>query len=186
MKIIKTKINDLKIIRPNIYKDNRGYFFESFNLLKYKKIMNKKLFVQDDHSYSKKNVLRGIHFQIKKPQNQLLYLVKGKIFIVFIDFRPNSNTFKKKFSLILDSKKHNQIFQPAGVGSGYYVLSDYSHLIYKVSELYSKGNESGIMWNDKDLNIKWPCKKPILGKNDKKNLNFKDINFLEIKDLKIL
>lgn len=186
MKILKTKINNLKIIHPTIYKDGRGYFFESFNLLKYKKIINKNFFVQDDHSYSKKNVLRGIHFQIKKPQNQLLYLIEGKIFIVFIDLRPNSSTFKKQYSLILDSKEHNQIFQPAGVGSGYYVLSNYSHLIYKVSEIYSKGNESGIMWNDKDLNIKWPCKKPILSKNDKKNLNFKDINFLKIKDLNIL
>ena len=83
MKTLDTKINNLKIIKPKIYRDNRGYFFEIFNLKKYKKIISDNRFVQDDHSFSKKNVLRGIHFQHKKPQNQLLYLVEGKIFIVF-------------------------------------------------------------------------------------------------------
>ena len=183
MKVLDTKINNLKIIKPKIYRDKRGYFFESFNLKKYKKIMPDNHFVQDDHSFSKKNVLRGIHFQHKKPQNQLLYLVEGKIFIVFVDLRPKSKSFKKQLSLILDSKNHRQIYQPAGVGSGYYVLSKQSHLIYKVSELFDKKNESGILWNDKILNIKWPCKYPILSINDKKNEKFEDINFYKYRDL---
>jgi len=183
MKVLNTRIRDLKIIQPKIFKDSRGYFFESFHLKKYKKIIINNNFVQDDHSFSKKNVLRGIHFQFKKPQNQLLYLVEGKIFFCFIDLRPNSITFKKQFSLILDSKKHKQIFQPAGVGSGYYVLSKQSHLIYKVSELYVKKNEQGILWNDKKLKINWPCKSPLISKNDKKNLKFEDIDFYKFNDL---
>ena len=183
MKVVNTKINNLKIIKPKIFKDNRGYFFESFNLKKYKKIIPNNYFVQDDHSFSKKNVLRGIHFQHNKPQNQLLYLVEGKIFIVFIDLRPKSKSFKKQYSLILDSKNHIQIFQPAGVGSGYYVLSKQSHLIYKVSEFFYKKNEGGILWNDKILNIKWPCKFPTLSANDKKNSKFEDINFYKYRDL---
>jgi dTDP-4-dehydrorhamnose 3,5-epimerase and related enzymes len=154
-----------------------------FILFRYKKFILDNNFPQDDHSFSKKNVIRGIHFQIKKPQNQLLYLVEGKLFFFFIDIRPHSNTFKKRITMILDSKKHRQIFQPAGVASGYCVLSMYSHLIYKVSELYEKKNEIGIIWNDKKLNIKWPCKKPIISKNDKKNFNFQDIDFSRYKDL---
>ena len=183
MKTLDTKINNLKIIKPKIYRDNRGYFFEIFNLKKYKKIISDNRFVQDDHSFSKKNVLRGIHFQHKKPQNQLLYLVEGKIFIVFVDLRPESTSFKKKHSLILDSKNHVQIFQPSGVGSGYYVLSKQSHLIYKVSELFDKKNEKGILWNDRTLNIKWPCKSPILSDNDKKNEKFENIKFYKFNEL---
>ena len=183
MKVLNTIINDLKIIKPKIFRDKRGYFFESFNIKKYKNIILDNHFVQDDHSFSKKNVLRGIHFQHKKPQNQLLYLVEGKIFIVFVDLRPKSKSFKKQYSLILNSKNHVQIFQPAGVGSGYYVLSKQSHLIYKVSELFDKKNESGILWNDKMLNIKWPCKFPKLSGNDKKNARLKDINLYKYRDL---
>ena len=183
MKVLNTTINGLKIIKPKIFRDKRGYFFESFNVKKYKNMILDNHFVQDDHSFSKKNVLRGIHFQHKKPQNQLLYLVEGKIFIVFIDLRPRSKSFKKHFSLILNSKNHMQIFQPAGVGSGYYVLSKQSHLIYKVSELFDKKNENGILWNDKILNIKWPCKFPKLSDNDKKNARLKDINLYKYRDL---
>jgi dTDP-4-dehydrorhamnose 3,5-epimerase len=183
MNVFETNIRDLKIIQPEIYKDSRGYFFESYNSRLYKKITKKNIFVQDDHSFSKKNVLRGIHFQTKKPQDQLLYLVEGEIFICFIDLRPRSNTFMKTYTTILKSDKHKQIFQPAGVGSGYYVLSNRSHLLYKVSELYHKGNEGGIIWSDKDLKIKWPCKKPILSSNDKNNLKLIDINFNKYKDL---
>ena len=183
MRVFNTKIRDLKIIQPKIFRDKRGYFFESFNSKLYKNLIANSNFVQDDHSFSKKNVLRGIHFQIKKPQDQLLYLVEGKIFICFVDLRPNSITFKKQLNLILNSLTHKQIFQPAGVGSGYYVLSKQSHLIYKVSKIYSSANECGIMWNDKKLNIKWPTNKPILSKNDKNNLNFKDINFKKFKNL---
>ena len=183
VKVLNTIINGLKIIKPKIFRDKRGYFFESFNVKKYKNMILDNHFVQDDHSFSKKNVLRGIHFQHKKPQNQLLYLVEGKIFIVFIDLRPKSKSFKKQHSLILNSKNHMQIFQPAGVGSGYYVLSKQSHLIYKVSELFDKKNESGILWNDKMLNIKWPCKFPKLSGNDKKNARLKDINLYKYRDL---
>ena len=183
MKVSNTIINGLKIIKPKIFRDKRGYFFESFNVKKYKNMILDNHFVQDDHSFSKKNVLRGIHFQHKKPQNQLLYLVEGKIFIVFIDLRPRSKSFKKHFSLILNSKNHMQIFQPAGVGSGYYVLSKQSHLIYKVSEFFDKKNEKGILWNDRTLNIKWPCKSPILSDNDKKNEKFEDIKFYTFNEL---
>lgn len=180
-------ISGLHLIKPKIYRDNRGYFFESYNKDKYKKINNKTNFVQDDHSFSNKNVLRGIHFQYKRPQSQLLYLVSGKIFIVFVDFRINSNTFLKHNSIILDSKFHYQIFTPPGVGSGFYSLTTNIHLIYKISELFKNDkNEVGVQWNDKDLNIKWPCKKPIISDKDKNNLLISELNFNKFTDLKKL
>ena len=169
--IKKFKIKDLLLLKPKIYKDDRGFFFESYNKKKYQKLIKINKFLQDDHSYSKKNVLRGIHFQYKRPQAQLLYLVTGKLFMVFVDFRPNSNTFLKYDKIILDSKNHYQIFTPPGVGSGFYSLASSNHLIYKISEIYKNDkNEMGIMWNDKTLNIKWPIKKPILSLKDQNNL----------------
>ena len=186
MKVSNTKIKDLKIIQPKIFKDSRGYFFESFNLKKYKKIINNNKFVQDDHSFSKKNVLRGIHFQIKKPQSQLYYLVSGKIFLVIVDFRPLSKTFLKYVSFILDSKNHTQVYTAPGIGSGFYALEKNIHLIYKISKHYEKNNEIGVLWNDKKLKIKWPCKNPLLSEKDKNNLKIKEINFNKYKDLNFI
>ena len=118
MKIIKYKIKGIFKILPSIHKDKRGYFFESYHEKKYKKIFFSK-FVQDDHSFSKKNVLRGIHFQYKNPQSQLLYLVTGRIFLVLVDFRPKSKTFLKHQIFNLNSKNHEQIFSPPGVGCAF-------------------------------------------------------------------
>ena len=168
-----------------MFNDSRGYFFESFNKKKYKKIISENL-IQDNHSFSKKNVLRGIHFQYKKPQSQLFYLVTGKIFVCFIDFRLKSKTFLKKQYITLDSAKHEQIYMSAGLGSGFVSLSSNIHLLYKVSMLYSPKNEMGIRWNDPFLKIKWPCEKPLISKKDLTNPFIKDLNFDNYNDLKIL
>ena len=183
MKIYKTKIKDLKIIEPKIFKDNRGYFFESYNYDRYKKYIKEK-FVQDDHSFSKKNVLRGIHFQYKKPQGQLFYLITGKIFLVAVDFRLNSKTFLKHKKFILKSDGHEQIYTPPGVGCGFYSLENNNHLVYKITKTYKPGNEIGVIWNDNILNIKWPCKKPIISDKDKCYSKIKNISFNKFKDLK--
>ena len=187
MIIKKTKIKSLVQIEPNIYQDKRGYFFESYQSKKYQKISKNINFLQDDHSFSKKNVLRGIHFQFKNPQAQLFYLVTGKIFLVAVDFRPNSKTFLHHEKFILDSRFHHQIYTPPGVGSGFYSFGKNNHLIYKISELYKNNkNEIGVMWNDKELNINWPCKKPIISTKDNNNKLITDINFYKFEDLKNL
>ena len=183
MRYFKYAIKGVIKIQPTIYKDKRGYFFESFNSKKYKKIIGNVSFVQDDHSFSKKNVLRGIHFQIKKPQSQLYYLVSGKIFLVIVDFRPLSKTFLKYVSFILDSKNHTQIYTAPGIGSGFYALDKNIHLIYKISKHYERNNEIGVLWNDKKLKIKWPCKSPLVSEKDKNNLKIKEIYFNKYKDL---
>ena len=142
MKIIKTKIKNLFIIKPKIYLDKRGFFFESYVKNKYYKF-SKKLFCQDNLSLSKKNVLRGIHFQWKKPQAQIIHLIMGKIFVVFVDFRPKSKTFLKKIELVIDSKDNIQVLMPPGVGSGFYSLGKKNIIHYKVSEYYNPKYEIG-------------------------------------------
>ena len=183
MKVTKYTIKGLLKFRPIIYRDNRGYFFESYNYDRYKRYIKEK-FVQDDHSYSKKNVLRGIHFQHKKPQGQLFYLITGKIFLVVVDFRPKSKTFLKNKTFILQSNTHEQIYTPPGVGCGFYSLEKNNHLVYKITKTYKPGNEIGVIWNDNSLNIKWPCKKPIISGKDKKYSKIVNISFNKFNDLK--
>tara|TARA_Y100001970_G_scaffold149443_1_gene183374 strand:+ start:15457 stop:16017 length:561 start_codon:yes stop_codon:yes gene_type:complete len=183
MKLVKYKIQGLYKIKPKIYYDNRGYFFESYNSNKFNNSLIKDKFVQDNHSFSKKNVLRGIHFQYKNPQSQLFYLASGKIYLVVVDFRPNSKTFLKKQSFILDSKKHEQIYMSPGLGSGFLAISDKINLLYKVSKIFSRDNEIAVIWNDPLLKINWPIKKPIISKKDLKNFYIEDIDFKKFKDL---
>ncbi len=183
MEIENTLIEGLKIIKPNMFLDERGYFFESYNDHRYKKMLKNESMIQDDHAFSKKNVLRGIHFQTSNPQEQLLYLAKGKIFYIAVDFRPKSKTFLQHISMEIDSQHHKQIFMPRGVGSGYYTISEEVHLLYKVSRLYGENVEDGIIWNDPSLSIEWPCDDPILSEKDKKNKLIKDVDFNKYPDL---
>ncbi len=186
MKLETFNIKGLYLIKPKIFYDERGYFFESYNKLKYETQINTEVFVQDDHSYSKNNVLRGLHLQISNPQAQLLYLVTGKLYFVFVDFRPKSKTFLSHTSINLDSDKHYQIYMAPGIGCGFYTLSDNVNLVYKISKMYGEVNEIGIMWNDSDLNIIWPCKNPLVSEKDNNNFYIKDINFDDYKDLREL
>ena len=186
MEIKSFSIQGLYLIKPNIFCDERGYFFESYNKQRYEKEIDTKSFVQDDHSFSRKNVLRGIHFQTHNPQAQLLYLVTGKIFFVIVDFRPNSETFLQHLSFNIESDNHNQIYMSPGLGCGFYTLTDNVNVIYKISKLYGQSKDIGIRWNDSDLNIDWPSKDPILSKKDEENLLVKDIDFKKYKDLMTL
>ena len=171
MKIIKTNFNGLKIYEKDSYNDKRGYTRELF----LNKLLNKK-FPFDLISLSKKNVIRGLHLQIKKPQGKFITVLKGKIFDVVVDCRKNSKTFGQYFSIILSEKKNSSLFIPEGFAHGYCSLSSDSLLHYKMTEYRDKKLERGILWNDKDLNIKWPLKNPIISDKDKSNLSFKNFN----------
>ena len=174
MKIIKTKFNGLKIYKKNSFKDKRGYTRELF----LNKLLNKK-FPFDLISLSKKNVIRGLHLQIKKPQGKFITVLKGKIFDVGVDCRKNSKTFGQYFSIVLSEKQNNSLFIPEGFAHGYCSLTKDSLLHYKMTEYRDKKLERGILWNDKDLNIKWPLKNPIISVKDKSNISFK--NFIRNK-----
>ncbi len=169
MKIIETNFNGLKIFKKQTFNDKRGYTRELF----LSRSINKK-FPFDILTFSKKNVLRGLHLQVKKPQGKFITVLKGKIYDVSVDCRKNSKTFGKYFSMILSEKENNSIFIPEGFAHGYCVLSDSCLMHYKMTNYRDKKLERGINWNDKFINIKWPIKKPIVSVRDSNNISFKE------------
>ena len=176
MKINKTFIEDLLIVEPQLYKDERGFFYESYNKNKLDKIINI-VFVQDNESKSKKGVIRGLHFQ-KPPfeQTKLVRCVSGEILDVAVDLRTNSKTYGKSFSIKLSSENNKQLFVPKGFAHGFQILSETAIVNYKVDRFYNPKSDSGIIWNDKDLSIDWnPDIKPILSSKDLKLISFKKL-----------
>ena len=170
MKILKTEFKDLLICKKTTHKDNRGYFRELFLQ---KNFQNQ--FPFDAMSFSKKNVLRGLHLQLKKPQKKFITVLKGEIFDVCVDCRKYSKTFGKYFSINLSEKTNQSILIPEGFAHGFYALTKDVVLHYKCSNYRDKNSETGILWNDNSINIKWPCKKPLVSKKDQKNQIFDDL-----------
>ena len=158
MKVISTKIPDVKVIMPDIFKDDRGYFFESFNQKNFNKAIGSKInFVQDNESKSKKGVLRGMHYQ-KQPfsQGKLIHVNQGEIFDVALDIRKESPTYGEWVSEILSADNKKQLWIPEGFAHGFLALSEEVKVIYKTTQFYSKNHEKTIKYNDKKFNIKWP------------------------------
>ena len=176
MKISKTFIEDLIIIESPLFKDDRGFFYESYNKKNLDKII-KIAFVQDNESKSNRGVIRGLHFQ-KSPhaQTKLVRCVSGEILDIAVDLRKNSKTYGKSFSIELSSENNKQLLVPKGFAHGFQVLSNEALVIYKVDEYYNPDSDSGIIWNDKDLSIEWNLDlKPILSDKDLKLMSFKDL-----------
>ena len=166
MKITDTKLEGVKIIEPKKYSDSRGFFLESYNQKKYLDAGINLKFVQDNHSSSKKGVLRGLHFQKSRPQGKLVRVTRGKVFDVIADVNKDSKTFGKYLSIELDSLHHKQVYIPPGYAHGFLVLSDTADFLYKCTDYYNPEDEGGVMWNDNLLNIDWPIKNPILSEKD--------------------
>ena len=167
--IKRRKFENLFLIKNKTFKDSRGYFKE---IIRENKIKAKfPFFVM---SYSRKNVIRGIHVQMKKSQGKFITVIKGKIFDVAIDLRKNSKTFGKTFTCTLSEKNSNSIFIPAGFAHGFLCLSKNCAVYYKCTNYRDQNSEKTIKWNDKNLNINWPIKKPILSQKDSLGINFKD------------
>jgi len=167
--IKKTKFKNLIILKNITHYDKRGYFKE---LLKEKNFKNKFPFTV--MSYSKKNVLRGVHMQTKNPQGKFISVLKGKIFDVSVDLRKNSKTFGKYFSCILSEKNSKSIFIPPGFAHGFLTLEKENYIIYSCTKYRDGKNEIAIKFDDKNLNIKWPSNKPIISVKDKNAINFVD------------
>jgi len=172
MEIKKTKFKDLLVFNSKNFFDKRGLFRE---LVIQKMVKEKLIFTVV--SKSKKNVLRGLHMQKKNEQGKYISVIKGKILDVVVDCRKKSSTFGKHFKIILSEKNCKSIFIPRGFIHGFLGLENENIVIYGCTNYRDKNSEIGIKWNDKDLNINWNIKNPILSKKDSKNLNFKDINF---------
>jgi dTDP-4-dehydrorhamnose 3,5-epimerase len=164
------KIKGIKIFKSNPYYDKRGFFKEIYK----KKILKNKDFIFHCMSVSEKNVIRGLHFQTKNPQAKFLTIIKGKIFDVMVDLRKKSKTFGKYFSVVLSNKSTTSVYIPEGFAHGFCGL-DKENIVYYGCTKYRESNyELGILWNDPDLKIKWPIKRPILSKKDLENISFKE------------
>lgn len=151
-----TKIEGLKVITPQVFGDERGYFMETYNYNDFKEAGIPEVFVQDNQSASKKGVLRGLHFQINFPQDKLVRVVKGEVFDVAVDLREGSKTFGQWHGEILSAENKKQFFIPKGFAHGFVVLSDYAEFCYKCTDFYHPNDEGGLLWNDPEIGIEWP------------------------------
>ena len=181
MHVIKTEMPDVFIIEPKVFGDERGFFFESFN----QKMWQEKTgltqhFVQHNHSRSARNVLRGLHYQIKQPQGKLVRVVRGEVFDVAVDIRKSSPTFGRWIGAHLSEKNKKQFWVPEGFAHGFVVLSEYAEFIYLATDFYAPEHERAIIWNDPDLAIDWPvAAQPILSEKDQKASLFRDAEVFE-------
>ena len=163
-------------IYPEVHKDNRGYFFESFKQNEFKDNNLEINFVQDNQAKSTKGVLRGLHYQRKNPQGKLVWVTLGKVFDVAVDIRRGSPTFGQSVSTILDDKSHLRFYVPPGFAHGYYVLSDRAIFNYKCTNFYYPEDEYGIIWNDPSIKIEWGEGDKIISNKDANHLNLNEIN----------
>ena len=164
---------EIIMIDPDIHGDERGHFLETYQAKRYAENGIAENFVQDNLSYSQRGVLRGLHYQLGTPQGKLVWVVEGEVFDVSVDIRRGSPTFGKWISVILSSKKYNQVFIPEGFAHGFCVISETATLLYKCTDYYAPKEERGIQWNDPALGIDWPVAAPILSKKDRTYLSLK-------------
>lgn len=162
MKVIDTKIPDVKIIEPAVFGDERGFFMETWQQKKFEDLIAKRTFVQDNHSKSKKGILRGLHFQTENTQGKLVRVVYGEVFDVAVDIREGSPTFGQWVGVYLSAENKRQLWVPEGFAHGFYVTSDEAEFVYKCTDYYNPSAEHSIAWNDPELAIEWPFEEGIL------------------------
>ena len=175
--LISTPIKNLYVIKPKVFGDNRGFFLETYQKKDFSSLGLNYDFVQDNHSKSKKGVLRGLHYQINYPQAKCVRVIQGEVFDVAVDLRKGSPTYGKWYGIRLSSENKLMLMIPRGFAHGFLVLSDEAEFVYKCDEYYHPEDEGGIIYNDPDINIEWPHidTEILLSEKDKKHTNFKDI-----------
>jgi len=180
MKVQVTRIPGVLIVEPVVFGDDRGYFMESFNEREMRSIGIDAHFVQDNHSRSARNVLRGLHYQINQPQGKLVRVVNGKIYDVAVDIRRNSPTFGKWVGVELSAENKRMFWLPPGIAHGFVVLSDSTDFLYKATDYYAPKSERTILWSDPDLGIEWPLAgQPILSAKDAAGKSFDEAEVFE-------
>jgi dTDP-4-dehydrorhamnose 3,5-epimerase len=175
MNVVPTEIPEVLIIEPKVFEDDRGFFFESFNRRAFaKKTGVEADFVQDNHSRSSQNVLRGLHYQIQQPQGKLVRVVAGAVFDVAVDIRKSAPTFGKWVGCLLSAENKRQLWVPVGFAHGFVVVSQTAEVLYKATDYYAPGQERCILWNDPDLAINWELTAPpVLSAKDQAGQPFK-------------
>ena len=179
MKVTPLSIPDVLLIEPQVYGDERGFFFESFNQNEFEKALGHKInFVQDNHSKSIKGVLRGLHYQLPpKAQGKLVRVIQGEVFDVVVDLRQSSPTFGKWVGEILSADNKKQMWIPEGFAHGFLTLSDTAEFLYKTTDFYSKDHEQAIIWNDETIGIDWPLQEVLLSSKDSAAVSFKEAKY---------
>jgi dTDP-4-dehydrorhamnose 3,5-epimerase len=175
MLIIPAEISDVLIIEPRVFEDDRGFFYESFNEKSFAEKLGVDIhFVQDNHSRSTQNVLRGLHYQIQQPQGKLVRVVVGSVFDVAVDLRKSSPTFGQWVGRVLSAENKRQLWVPAGFAHGFCVMSEIAEVLYKTTDYYAPQHERCVIWNDLDLAINWPLTTaPIVSTKDQAGQSFK-------------
>jgi len=176
-KFIKTSIEGLYIIEPTVFGDERGYFMETYHAKEFKEAGLDMTFVQDNHSKSRKGVLRGLHFQYTNPQGKLVRVIKGEVYDVAVDLRKDSITYGKWEGVTLSEENKKQFYVPEGFAHGFLVLSEEAEFTYKCTNFYDGEDEGGVLWNDSDIGIKWP-----IGNIDEVILSEKDKQLKRLKE----
>ncbi len=181
MNIQPTEIPDVLLITPKVFGDKRGFFKETYRASSYAEMGIKGPFVQDNHSGSEHNILRGLHYQIRHAQGKLVWVVRGEIYDVALDLRRGRPTFGKWVGAILSEENHQQIWIPPGFAHGFYVLSEWAEVVYKVTDIYAPKWERTILWNDSALDIPWPLQagSPILSEKDQNGKRFAEAEVYE-------
>ena len=166
IKVKNTSLEGFHIIEPHCYKDDRGFFLETYQEDIYKAVGITDKFVQDNQSRSIKGVIRGMHFQVNRPQAQIVTIMRGSVFDVGVDLRQNSPTFGRWHGVELSATGQRQVYMAPGIAHGFCVLSDLADLHYKVSATYDSGDEGGLLWRDENIGIQWPIDNPIISYRD--------------------
>ena len=175
MKVLEAPLSGTLILEPKVFEDKRGFFLESYNEQVFTALGIQERFVQDNHSYSKRGVLRGLHYQVQKPQGKLVRVVSGEVLDVFVDLRRKSPTFGRWHAVKLSGENRRLAWIPVGFAHGFEVLSEGAHVLYKSNEFYASELERTILWNDPDLKINWEVAvEPVLSEKDKIGVRFRN------------
>lgn len=169
MKVLETVLPGVLIIEPKVFGDARGFFLESYQAERYRKLGIAHTFVQDNHSRSARGVLRGLHFQRSRPQGKLVSVSRGSVYDVAVDINPASPTCGQFVAVELNDENHRQLWIPPGYAHGFCVLSDIADFQYKCTDYYIPEDEGGLLWNDPQVNIPWPIEQPLLSAKDQRN-----------------
>ena len=175
MRVIETPLADALVLEPKVFADDRGFFLESYNEKMFAQLGIGEKFVQDNHSHSKRGVLRGLHYQVDKPQGKLVRVVSGEVLDVFVDLRRSSPSFGRSHGVRLSGENRLLAWIPKGFAHGFYVLSEGAHVLYKSTDFYFPQGERTILWNDPDLKIDWGISgEPLLSEKDKQGKFFRE------------
>lgn len=176
MNVIETRVKGVKLVQPTVFGDQRGFFLETFQKDRYQKLLDIDLeFVQDNHSRSSQGVLRGLHFQTAHPQGKLVRVVRGEVFDVVVDIRPDSPTFRQWVGVTLSEANKNQLWVPPGLAHGFVVISEFADFEYKCTDYYDPANEGCLIWNDPEIGIEWPVAEPKLSAKDQQGKAFSEL-----------